>query len=57
MLLVILSASVEIYSVVRLRDFHQLGPLGRVGLVAMAVRLSLCPSQIFSRPFIGPQVI
>ena len=46
------------------RDFHQLGPLGRVGLrVAMSVCVSVCLSvcmchrvQFFSRPLIGPQI-
>ena len=44
--------------------FHQLGPLGRVGLrVAMSVCLCVCVSvilchrvQFFSRPLIGPQI-
>ena len=40
--------------------FHQLGPLGRVGLrVAMSVCLCVCLChrvQFFSRPLIGPQI-
>ena len=38
-------------------DFHQLDPLGRVGLVvAVSVCMYVCLSFIFSRPFIGPQI-
>ena len=39
--------------------FHQLSPLGRVGLVVTkSVYLFICPlsMQFFSRPLIGPQV-
>ena len=40
-------------------DFHQLGPLGRVGLVVdMSVCVFVCPlpMRFFSRPLIGPQI-
>ena len=48
----------------KLLSFHQLGPLGRVGLVVvMSVYLPVCVCvvlrhhvQFFSRPLIGPQV-
>ena len=39
--------------------FHQLGPLGRVGLVVdMSVCVFVCPlpMRFFLRPLIGPQI-
>ena len=37
--------------------FHQVGPLGRVGLVVMmSVRPSVCLPLIFPRPLIDPKI-
>ena len=56
--------SVASLSLTELLYFHQLGPLGRVGLVVdISVRLSVClcvcplPMQFFLRPLSGPLVI
>ena len=56
--------SVKVDFAVDLACFHQLGPLGRVGLrVAMSVCVFVCLCvilchrvQFFSRPLIGPQI-
>ena len=55
-----LSTSAEVNNI-HTKDFHQLGPLGRVGQrVDMSVCVFVClmsPSHaIFFRPLIGPQV-
>ena len=46
--MVVLTASVERFSVSRMLNFHQLGPLGRVGLV---VDMCVCFSVSLMSPF------